>query len=99
MGKVDCVAMIRTAFQQYSQKLAAQTPTTVGGLRNHAVEAGYECLPLAGNEGKLVPGMAVYWYDPNHKTRTARCDRGITLAYMLAHITIDLPINGTRTQS
>ena len=29
--KVDCVAMIRTAFQQYSQKLAAQTPTTVGG--------------------------------------------------------------------
>ena len=67
--KVDCVAMIRTAFQQYSQKLAAQTPTTVGGLRNHAVEAGYECLPLAGNEGKLVPGMAVYWYDPNHKNK------------------------------
>ena len=64
---VDCVGMIRIAYQQYSQKLAETTSSWVGGVRSNAIKAGFECLPVDGNEGELVPGMAIYWYDPDNR--------------------------------
>ena len=64
---VDCVGMLRIAYQQYSQKLAKNTSSWVGGVRSAAIKAGFECRPVDGNEGELIPGMAIYWYDPDNK--------------------------------
>ncbi len=64
---VDCIGMIRHAYQQYSQSLASNSKTYVGNMYSQAVAQGIEILPVAGNEQYLIPGMAIYWHDPTHK--------------------------------
>ncbi len=60
---VDCIGMIRLAYQQYSQQLAKKSATYVGKMYHDAIKQGLEIVPLEGNESDLVPGMAVYWND------------------------------------
>ncbi|MDD3915483.1 MAG: RHS repeat-associated core domain-containing protein, partial [Bacteroidales bacterium] len=66
---VDCIGMIRLAFQQYSQKLARNSQTYVGGMCDEAIKQGIEILPVSGDEHAIEAGMAIYWYNPAHKNK------------------------------
>ncbi len=64
-GNVDCVGITRIIVQQQSQTLCRSLPTTAEGMRKLCgLENETTNQIVDGNT--LVPGMAVFTYDPNH---------------------------------
>ncbi|MBR6841457.1 MAG: hypothetical protein IKM77_04055, partial [Prevotella sp.] len=63
-GKVDCVGIVRIIVQQMSNFLAAKIQTRVDGLRQQCGIT--EENGVLTKKTVLVPGMALFSYDPDH---------------------------------